>query len=106
MKSEKVGCELAYHRAIIKALTFERDCTIKPSIKALKQLYYSMKHSMKFNPKSYENKMLQTQLRIWEIDLETINDIIKSEKATIKDYIMIKESMYQTVRKNRNKGQK
>ena len=58
MESEKVGCEIAYCRATIEALKHERDNVIKPSLKALKQLYYSMKHSKKFNPKSYENKML------------------------------------------------
>ena len=58
MKSEKVGCEIAYSRAAIKSLKYERECIIKPSLKSLKQLYYSMKHSKKFNPKSYEAKML------------------------------------------------
>lgn len=58
MMSEKVGCEIAYSRAAINSLKYERDCIIKPSLKALRQLYFSMKHSKKFNPKSYEAKML------------------------------------------------
>ena len=58
MMSEKVGCEIAYSRAAIESLKYERDCIIKPSLKSLRQLYFSMKHSKKFNPKSYEAKML------------------------------------------------
>lgn len=58
MASEKVGCEIAYSRAAIESLKYERDCIINPALKALKQLYFSMKHSKKFNPKSYETKML------------------------------------------------
>ena len=50
MASEKVGCEIAYSRAAIDSLKYERDNVIKPSLKALKQLYYSMNRSKRFNP--------------------------------------------------------
>ena len=105
MASEKVGCEIAYSRAAIDSLKYERDNIIKPSLKALKQLYYSMRHSKKFNPKSYENKMLKRQIENWEMDLNNINTMIKSEKDWVRDYINTKEILYTNIRNNRNKGQ-
>ena len=105
MASEKVGCEIAYSRAAIDSLKYERDNIIKPSLKALKQLYYSMNRSKKFNPKSYECKMLKRQIECWEFDLSVINDMINTERTWIRDYINTKEALYQNIRANRNNGQ-
>ena len=105
MASEKVGCEIAYSRAAIDSLKYERDNIIKPSLKALKQLYYSMNRSKKFNPKSYEYKMLKRQIECWEFDLAVVNDMIDTEKTWIRDYINTKEALYQNIRANRNNGQ-
>ena len=105
MESEKVGCEIAYCRASIQVLKHERDNIIKPSLKALKQLYYSMKHSKKFNSKSYENRMLKRQIENWEFDLAIVNDAIEAEREYIYNYISLKESLYKHIRSNRNNGQ-
>ena len=105
MESEKVGCEIAYSRAAIDSLKYERDNVIKPSLKALKQLYYSMNRSKRFNPKSYEDKMLKRQIECWEFDLAVINDMINTEKTWVRDYINTKEALYQNIRANRNNGQ-
>lgn len=105
MASEKVGCEIAYGRAAIDSLKYERDNVIKPSLKALKQLYYSMNRSKRFNPKSYEYKMLRRQIECWEFDLSIINDMIDTERTWIRDYINTKEALYQNIRANRNNGQ-
>lgn len=105
MASEKVGCEIAYSRAAIDSLKYERDNVIKPSLKALKQLYYSMNRSKRFNPKSYEYKMLRRQIECWEFDLSIINDMIDTERTWIRDYINTKEALYQNIRANRNNGQ-
>ena len=105
MASEKVGCEIAYSRAAIDSLKYERDNVIKPSLKALKQLYYSMNRSKKFNPKSYEYKILKRQIECWEFDLAVINDMINTERTWIRDYINTKEALYQNIRANRNSGQ-
>ena len=105
MASEKVGCEIAYSRAAIDSLKYERDNVIKPSLKALKQLYYSMNRSKKFNPKSYEYKMLKRQIECWEFDLAVIGDMIDTERIWIRDYINTKEALYQNIRANRNSGQ-
>ena len=105
MASEKVGCEIAYSRAAIDSLKYERDNVIKPSLKALKQLYYSMNRSKRFNPKSYEYKMLKRQIECWEFDLAVIGDMIDTERTWIRDYINTKEALYQNIRANRNSGQ-
>ena len=105
MMSEKVGCEIAYSRAAIESLKYERDCIIKPSLKALKQLYGSIKHSKKFNPKSYEAKMIWRQIRNWEFDLATINKMIATERTILNDYIQTKELLYQKLRRSRSTGQ-
>lgn len=57
MKSRRTGEEISYRRARIEQLRTLRS-DLKLELKALKQLYYSMKHSSHFNSKSYENKML------------------------------------------------
>ena len=105
MMSEKVGCEIAYSRAAIDSLKYERDNVIKPSLKALKQLYYSMNRSKRFNLKSYEYKMLKRQIECWEFDLAMISDMIDTERTWIRDYINTKEALYQNIRANRNSGQ-
>ena len=105
MASEKTGNEIAYKRAKIDLLRLIRDYELKPRLQALHQLYYSMKHSTQFNPKSYENKMLQRQIRLIEFDLETIKELIAEEQIKLKEYINSKDAFYKAVRKNRGNGQ-
>ena len=105
MKSEKVGCEIAYYRAIIEALKYERDSIIKPSLKALRQLYYSMNRSKRFNSKSYENKMLWSQIYNWQLDLDAVNLLLATTREMLRNYIETKENLYKSVRMNRNRGQ-
>lgn len=105
MKSEKTGCEIAYMRAKIHALCHMRDFKIKPMLAAYKQLFYSMNKSKHFNPKSYENKMLQRKIHEKELDLTTTNEMIATERRNLRMYIDCKEKLYAKVRGHRNKGQ-
>lgn len=98
MMSEKTGMEIAYRRATIDYLKYVRDMELKPALKALKQLYYTMKHSTHFNPKSYENSKLQRHIRMYEFDLETISELIVSERKNLKDYIDKKDEFYKKTR--------
>ena len=98
MMSEKTGMEIAYRRATIDYLKYVRDMELKPALKALKQLYYTMKHSTHFNPKSYENSKLQRHIRMYEFDLETINELIVDERKNLKDYINNKDEFYKKTR--------
>ena len=98
MMSEKTGMEIAYRRATIDYLKYVRDMELKPALKALKQLYYTMKHSTHFNPNSYENSKLQRHIRMYEFDLETINELIVDERKNLKDYINKKDEFYKKTR--------
>lgn len=101
MMSEKTGMEIAYRRATIDYLKYVRDMELKPALKALKQLYYTMKHSTHFNPESYENSKLQRHIRMYEFDLETINELIVNERKNLKDYIDKKDEFYKKTRISR-----
>lgn len=75
-KSRTVGESLAQYRATRYYLAWVRDNEVLPQLKALNQLYYSMKHSTQFNPKSYEAKMLFRQIRQKKEDIEGIRQLI------------------------------
>lgn len=105
MKSEKTGCEIAFRRAKIHAMQDYRD-SLKIKLSALNQLYYSMKHSTHFNEKSYENKMLQKQIRLIKFDLDTAKEIIVSEQKNLKEYIDAKDNFYKNTRARRKNREK
>lgn len=101
MQSEKTGCEIAYRRAYINMLRHYRDNEIKPALAALKQLYYTMNRSKRFNEKSYENVMLQRQIRLKELDLDTTREMLATKEESLRSLITEKEKFYQRIRKNR-----
>lgn len=104
MKSEKTGCEIAFRRAKIHAMQDYKN-ELKIKLSALNQLYYSMKHSTHFDEKSYENKMLQRQIRLINLDLDTAKEIITTEQKNLKEYINNKDNFYKNTRARRkNKG--
>ena len=49
--------------------------------------------------------MLRRQIENWEMDLNNIKTMIKSEKDWLRDYINTKEILYTNIRNNRNNGQ-
>ena len=60
-----------------------------------------MQHSSQFNPKSYENKMLQRKIKEKEIDLETFKELLNMEKKELKSFLDYKEKFYQKIRNKR-----
>ena len=92
-KSEMFGEALAENRAIRKQFAFIRDNETIPELKALNQLYYSMKHSSQFNPKSYEAKMLFQQIKQREEDLKIIKFLIQDLRD---QEMMLKRSLERT----------
>lgn len=102
MMSEKTGCEIAFRRAKIHALQGYKEI-LKNKLSSLNQLYYSMKHSTHFNEKSYENKMLQRQIRLITFDLDTTKEIIATEQQNLKEYIDKKDEFYKHTRERRKK---
>ena len=103
MKGQKTGCEIAFRRARINALRGYRD-ELKIQLKALNQLYYSMNKSAKFNKKSYENKMLQRQIRMINFDLATTKEMIATEQENLRTYIKEKDEFYKKTRMRRKKA--
>lgn len=103
MKGQKTGCEIAFRRARINALRGYRD-ELKIQLKALNQLYYSMNRSTKFNEKSYENKMLQRQIRMINFDLTTTKEMITTEQENLRTYIKEKDEFYNKTRMRRKKA--
>lgn len=103
MKGEKTGCEIALKRAKINALRGYRD-ELKIRLSALNQYYYSMNMSHRFNEKSYENKMLQRQIRQIKFDLDTTKEIITTEELSLRAYIKSKDVFYTQTRKRRQKA--
>ena len=102
MVSRKVGEEISYNRAIISMLKDEKK-KLKAELRGLNQLYYSMKHSPKFNPKGYEGKMLYHQIKMHTEDIESVNELIKDVNLFLSNYINRKDELYQKIRTNRNR---
>ena len=61
-----------------------------------------MNRSKYFNPKSYENKMLQRKIRQKREDIEYTNNAIKEAKNKLNYIINEKDKFYKNIRKNRN----
>lgn len=104
MISEKTGCEIAHRRAEIMMLKGYVKNELKPRLRALKQLYYSMNRSQYFNEKSYENKMLQSQIRVIKNELDTTNEIIAELEYDLGRYLDEKEEFYKKIRRHRKIG--
>ena len=101
--NEFTGCEIANRRMSIKVLQIHKH-ELNIRLSALNQLYYSMKHSKKFNEKSYENKMLQRQINMIKQDIQTVKEMIEEERNNLKSYIDAKDDFYKKVRANREKN--
>ena len=86
-KSQYVGGTIAEARAQLSALIQWRDCELKPGLKALKQLYYSVNTSKYYDSESYMAKMLQRQIELKEMDISTANEQITEIKKYLKDYV-------------------
>jgi len=100
MMSELVGCTIAEYRAqIAAAATYRNDLRIR--LAALNQLYYSMKHSSQFNPKSYEAKMLYRQIKMTQSDLDIAIHQLAVLRLDLFEYINDKDALYKELRKRR-----
>ena len=98
MISERTGCCIAEARAYIKALRFKRDHEIQPKLDVLRHVYNNMQTSKYFNSKSYEAKMLRSQIRVIEKELAAVNQDLAEEKKYLKEYIDKKDKFYKRLR--------
>lgn len=101
-RSERTGREISYRRARIELLRANRD-EIKTQLAAYKQLYYSMKHSKRYDDKSYEASMLKRFIYRFQIDLETVKEIIDDESASLRQYLDLKEKAFASLRAKQDK---
>lgn len=97
-ESERVGLTIAESRANIAVLRHIRDYELKPQLKILNHLYANMKTSKHYDPKSYEAKMLRSQIRALEKELATVNNGIADEQKFNKSYISGKDKLYKRLR--------
>lgn len=86
-KSEKIGCTIAEMRARINALMQWRDAELRPGLKALKQLHYSINTSKYYNPDDYAEKMITRQIDLKQSDIDIANEQIAALKKELKDYL-------------------
>ena len=101
MKNRLAGQNIAEGRASIKYLQHYRDNELRPQLKILKQLYYSMNRSKQFNRKSYEARMLFRQISRITKEIEEVNADIKTLKIMISAYIDQKDAEYKKIRSHR-----
>ena len=100
MMSEKVGCEIAYRRAIIKCLNSHKD-ELKIKIAALQEYYYTMNKSKYFDKTSYPIRRLNRQIELLTDELETTKELVKKEQDFLKHYMEDKAEFYTKIRNNR-----
>ena len=101
MCNKLTGQTIAEYRALIQVYQYKRNCELRPQLKALKQLYYSMNTSKQYNKKSYEARMLYRHITMIEEELQAVREEIATLRKRLNNYIIKKEKFYQSVRKGR-----
>lgn len=96
--NERTGLCIAEARATIKVKQFKRDYELKPQLKILYHVYHNLQRGKYYNEKSYETRMIQSQIRSLEKQLTAMNNDIDEEKKSLKEYIDGKEKLYQRLR--------
>jgi hypothetical protein len=94
------GSYIAQTRAEIDILRQRRDYDSKPALMALKHLQATMQHSKNYNPKSYEAKRLNKEIKNCKANIDEINYLIKELQLNLKYFIDPKDKAY---RKAENK---
>lgn len=106
MKSQRTGEQIAYHRALIEMLKYERDCILIPQIKVLEHVQSILNSKKKIAESDlYAATTLKRQLTNLKFELQIIRDNIESERERLREYISKKEEMYQRIRAKQNKKQ-
>ena len=102
MCSKITGQEIALMRAAAEVYKGLKDIYVIEE-KALKQLYFSMNQSKKFNPNSYETKMLLHQIQLKREGIEFAKEMIKEHQKNLKEYLDDKDVFYKQIRERRDK---
>ena len=105
MMSEKTGCEIAYHRALITALRSRRD-ELQIQYQGLHNYYYTMNKSKWFNENSYEARRLNSHMSMLLEDIDALKEEIKAEQNFLRNYMKDKAEFYKKIRHNRKADSK
>lgn len=103
--SERTGEQIAYQRAIIKMLQYERDNIILPSLRALKHTLSIVQDGKRPGSESYAELTVIRQIRNWEYELDLVRDNIDGTREQLREYIAEKEKAAQRYRAKQNKKQ-
>ena len=103
--SEKTGCEIAYHRAIIHTLE-DHLTELKSELNGLKKYLYSVNQSKHFNENSYMSQMLHKQIKQREEDIVLTKELITQEKQDLINFMSNKAKFYEKIRKHRQGNSK
>lgn len=100
MMSEKTGCEIAYHRAIINSLK-DRKNELSIKLSGLRDYYYTMNCSKYFKEDDYAIRRLVSHMDMLIDDIAITKDLIKEEQDYLKKYMSDKADFYKKIRNNR-----
>ena len=95
------GQEIAYRRASIKLLQDVRDNELKPGLQALNSYLYSINEGKYFDKKNPMVKILYHNIAQRQEELSMVNEMIKTEREQLIDYLKSKEDLYNRLRKAR-----
>ena len=95
------GYSIAEYRARIAYAKTKRD-DAKIALDALNQLYYSVKHSSKYNEKDYMAKMLQRQIQLRKDEYDGLRGYLKQLKYDFKWYMNKMDEINAKYRKYRD----
>lgn len=101
MLSERTGCNIAEQRATIELLKLIRKIEIDPVVKELKHLKFCIENNPNYKCNSYEHRIVCKQLYRALMKLEMNKEDIRNKKAALKEYIEVKERLYQRIRKGK-----
>ena len=95
--SERVGCFIAEHRAIIKKFKFMKK-ELLPNLQVLENLEKQLKCCKQYNPDSFEAKRLRKEIYLQRSKINELNEAIKDEQDYLKQYIYGKDKLYNRLR--------
>ena len=101
--NQLTGCDIAYRRASIKMLKDIRDNELIPGLKSLNAYLYSINKGQYFDKKNPMVKILYHNITQRQNEIDMINEMIKNEKAQLKEFIDTKDALYQKLRAKRAK---
>lgn len=101
MKAEYTGYTIAEKRAWISFYKGWLRNEIKPQLRALRQLYFSMNRSKSYNDGHYEAYMLRRMIFRLEQQWTDLEGDISRMQLDLRDYIDNKDKLYKAIRAKR-----